>query len=153
GKKSSARMWNISVQDGPRSNSAYGVTMPRPLHEPFGDTPSANMFGHDLKTNWDGSFELYIGGTKRGQNWLPTTKNTRKLFLRQYFDSWDEAPAAFRIERVDMDKPRPIPTPEQMIEAMRWAEDFVYKVVDDWPDWLWQARDQIDPDAINKFAA
>ena len=31
GRASGARMWNISVQDGPRSASAYGVAMPRPL--------------------------------------------------------------------------------------------------------------------------
>jgi hypothetical protein len=153
GRASGARMWNISIQDGPRIGSAYGVDMPRPLHEPFGDTPSANLFGKDIKTNWDGSFELYIGGEQRGPNWLPTTPRTRKLFLRQYFDSWDEAPAAFRLERVDMAEPRPIPTPGEMIEAMKWAEDFVYGVVEDWPDWIFQARDQIEPEAINRFAA
>ena len=45
----------------------------RNLHEPFGDTPEANLFGHELKTEWDGSFVLYIGGPKREPNWVPTT--------------------------------------------------------------------------------
>src|SRR4051812_28582226 len=100
GTKGTARMSNITVQ-GPRSTTAYG-TEQRTLHEPFGDTPEANVFGHELTTNADGSFELYIGGKRRGQNWLPTTAGSRKLFLRQYFDSWDEEPASYRIERVDM---------------------------------------------------
>jgi len=152
GKKGTARMLNIAVHDGPPSASAYGVKMSRPLHDPFGDTPSANLFNHDMKTNWDGSFELYIGGEKQGQNWLPSTKNTRKLFIRQFFDSWDEQPAAFRLERVGMDQPRPIPTPEEMIAAMKWAQDFVYNCVKEWPDWLWEAGDQLDPNAINQFA-
>jgi hypothetical protein len=152
GKKGQARMLNIAVHDGPPSASAYGVKMSRPLHDPFGDTPSANLFGHDMATNWDGSFELYIGGERQGQNWLPTTANTRKLFIRQFFDSWDEQPAAFRLERVDMDSPRPMPTPEEMIAAMKWAETYVYNCMNEWPDWLWEAGDQLDPAAINQFA-
>ena len=150
GKKGTCRMWNVTVQ-GPRSKDAYGTEL-RTLHEPFGDTPEANLFGHELKTNWDGSFELYIGGEKQGQNWLPTTKGSRKLFLRQYFDSWDEQPAEYRIERVGMDAPRPIPTPEEMIESMRWAGQFCYDAVDFWPEWVWESGDQIDPEAINRFA-
>jgi hypothetical protein len=149
GKMGTCRMWNITVQ-GPRSNTAYG-TEGRILHEPFGDTPEANLFGHELNTNWDGSFELYIGGERQGQNWLPTTKGSRKLFLRQYFDSWDETPADYRIERVGMDAPRPIPTVEEMVEAMRWAGTFCYEAVEFWPEWVWESGDQIDPAAINRF--
>jgi Protein of unknown function (DUF1214) len=152
GSKGTARMWNIAVQ-GPRSPSAYGTAASRTLHEPFGDTPEANLFGHELATNWDGTFELYIGGERQGQNWLPTTKGTRKLFLRQYFDRWDEESAEYRIERVGMDAPRPIPTAPQMIEAMQWAGNFVYDAVDYWPDWVWELGDQIDPQAINQFKA
>jgi hypothetical protein len=150
GRKGSARMWNVSVQ-GPRSPTAYGSAASRTLHEPFGDTPEANLFGHELLTNWDGSFELYVGGERRGQNWLPTTRGSRKLFLRQYFDRWEEEAAEYRIERVGMDSPRPIPTVEQMVEAMQWAGAFCYDAVDFWPDWVWEARDQIDPGAINQF--
>jgi hypothetical protein len=150
GNKGTARMSNIAVQ-GPRSSTSYG-TQTRTLHEPFGDTPEANIFGHELSTEPDGSFELYLGGERRGANWLPTTPGSRKLFLRQYFDSWDEEPADYRIERVGMDTPRPTPTPQDLIEAMQWAGDFVYDVVDFWPEWLWESGDQIDPEAINRFA-
>ena len=150
GTRGTARMSNITVQ-GPRSGTAYG-TESRPLHEPFGDTPEANVFGHELACNWDGSFELYIGGERQGQNWLPTTPGTRKLFLRQYFDSWDEQPASYRIERVGMDSPRPLPTPDELVEAMRWAGSFVHDAVDYWPDWVWESGDQIDPEAVNRFA-
>jgi len=145
GIKGTARFWNVTVQ-GPRPETGA-------LHDPFGDTPEANIFGHDLVTNWDGSFELYIGGERQGQNWLPTTPGTRKLFLRQYFDRWDEAPSAYRIERVGMTSPRPVPTPEVMMEAMRWAGDFVYNVVDYWPDFLWSRGSLIDPEALNAFNA
>ncbi|MEO6715710.1 MAG: DUF1214 domain-containing protein [Novosphingobium sp.] len=150
GKKGTARFWNLAVQ-GPRSAAAYGKTNSRPLHEPFGDTPEVNLFGENLKTNWDGSFELFIGGEKQGQNWLPTTPGSRKLFLRQYFDDWEEEPAEYRIERVGMVTPRPIPTPEQMMEAMRWASDFVYNVVDYWPEWTWATGEAGDPHHPNMF--
>jgi hypothetical protein len=149
GKKGTARMWNVTVQ-GPRSPASY-PNAPRILHEPFGDTPEANLLGDQLKTNWDGSFELYIGGEKQGQNWLPTTGGTRKLFLRQYFDSWDEEPAQYSIERVGMAGPRPMPTVPEMVEAMRWAGTFCYEAVEFWPEWVWDSPDQIDAKAINEF--
>ncbi len=152
GKRGSARFFNIAVQ-GPRGLAAYGGNATKPLHEPFGDTPEANIFGEQLKTEWDGSFELFIGGEKQGPNWLPSTKGTRKLFFRQYFDSWEEESAEMRIERVGMDGPRPVPTPAEMIESMKWAADFVYNVVDYWPDWTWANSDAVDEDTPNRFAA
>jgi hypothetical protein len=150
GTASTARMWNITVQ-GPRSDTAYG-TESRTLHEPFGDTPEANIFGHEVVTAADGSFELFIGGERHGPNWLPTTPGSRKLFLRQYFDSWHERPARYRIERVGMARPRPVATPDDMIAAMQWAGTFVHDVVDFWPEWVWESGDQVDPDAVNRFA-
>lgn len=150
GRKGTARFWSIAVQ-GARSTNAYGKGASRPLHEPFGDVPEASIFGHELETNWDGSFELLIGGERQGQNWLPTTPESRKLFLRQYFDSWDEVSAEYRIERVGMTTPRPMPSPEQVIEAMRWATDFVYDVVDFWPDWPHETGTGGDLDNPNMF--
>ena len=54
--------------------------------------PEVNLFGHQLRVEPDGSFELFIGGPERGPNWLPTTADSRKLFIRQIFDTWDEVP-------------------------------------------------------------
>ncbi|MGE0387788.1 MAG: DUF1214 domain-containing protein [Gammaproteobacteria bacterium] len=143
GNKGSARFWNITIQ-GPRPPSGT-------LHDPFGDTPEANLVGGQLHAEWDGSFVLYVGGERRGPNWLPTTPGSRKIFFRQYFDRWDEAPAAYRIERLGMDGPRPVPTHATMIDAMGWAGNFVYDVVDYWPDFLWEHTELIDPLALNRF--
>jgi hypothetical protein len=132
GNRGTARFLNITVQ-GPRpERMANGAP---PLHDPFGDVPQANLFGHQLVTDWDGSFELFIGGQRQGDNWLPTTPDSRKLFLRQGFDRWDERPATLRIERIDMAGPQPLPTPERMIGAMDWAGSFLTQIMDDWPDW------------------
>lgn len=64
----------------------------RNLHEPFSDAPEANIFGHQIETDADGCFELIIGGKRAGANWLPTTPDSRKLFIRQGFDGWDGTP-------------------------------------------------------------
>jgi len=127
GNRGTARFFNITGQ-GARKEG------PGVLHEPFGDVPEANLFGHQLTTSANGDFELYVGGPRRDPNWLPTTSESRKLFIRQGFDSWDERPARLRIERVDMDSPDPPPTPATMIAAMGWAGDFVTGLMNDWPE-------------------
>lgn len=127
GTRGTARFFNVTVQG--RRAPGPGV-----LHEPFGDTPQANLLGHQLDTGDGGRFELYIGGPERGPNWLPTTPESRKLFIRQGFDHWDESPAQLRIERIDMASPKPLPTPTDMIDAMRWAGDFVTGLMSDWPE-------------------
>lgn len=132
GNRGTARFFNVTVQ-GPRPDKMPGTDWPS-LHEPFGDIPEANMFGHQLETAWDGGFELYIGGPQRGPNWLPTTPGSRKLFIRQGFDGWDELPGRIRIERVDMSEPQPLPTPERVVTAMEWAGNFMTTMMNDWPD-------------------
>lgn len=127
GTRGSARFFNVTVQG--RRTPGAGV-----LHEPFGDTPQANLLGHQLDIGEDGWFELYLGGPERGPNWLPTTPETRKLFIRQGFDRWDESPAQLRIERVDMDSPKPLPGTADVVDAMRWAGDFVTGLMSDWPE-------------------
>jgi hypothetical protein len=127
GDRGSARFLNITVQ-GARS-SGPGV-----LHEPFGDIPEANLTGDRITCEPGGALEIYVGGESRDGNWLPTTAESRKLFIRQGFDRWDERPARLRIERVGMDSPKPLPTPVAMIEAMQWAGEFMTGLMVDWPE-------------------
>lgn len=143
GDRGTARFLNITVQ-GPRPDR------PGVLHEPFGDVPEVNLVGDQLTISGDGSFEVYIGGPQRGPNWLPTTLGSRKLFIRQGFDSWDERPARMRIERVDMDSPKPLPRTPEMIEAIEWAGDFVTGVMRDWPEFPF-AYGGVDADHPNRF--
>ena len=150
GNVGSARFFNIAVQ-GARPVEQKDIGGP-PLHEPFGDVPECNIFGHDLKTAADGTFELFIGGEKRGPNWLPNTPETRKLFIRQGFDAWDERPALLSIERVGMDSPRPMPDAPEMIRAIDWAGDFLTGVMRDWPDHPYaHSGGVVDPAYPNRF--
>jgi hypothetical protein len=151
GNRGTARFLNFTVQ-GPRPESQPGTTWPS-LHEPFGDIPEANLFGHQLETQWDGGFELFIGGPRRGPNWLPTTAGSRKLFLRQGFDRWSELPAQLRIERVGMTEPRPVLMPADITAAMAWAGHFITGVMNDWPDHPYQfSGGAVDPVNVNAFA-
>jgi hypothetical protein len=150
GNLGTARFFNVTVQ-GPRPATQPGTGWPS-LHEPFGDIPEANLFKHQIQTDGDGNFELIIGGEKLENNWLPTTPVSRKLFIRQGFDSWGETPARLTIERIDIDTPRPLPTPSTMIEAMQWAGDFLTGMMRDWPDHPYQYSGGIvDPHLLNQF--
>jgi hypothetical protein len=149
GERGTCRFLNVTVQ-GPRP-----ARMPSgapPLHDPFGDVPEANLFGHQLTTEADGSFELRVGGKEAGPNWLPTTRESRKLFIRMGFDRWDERPATMRIERVGMEGPKPLPTPDRMVEAMDWAGIFLTSMMADWPDWPF-AHGGVDAVHVNAFPA
>ena len=145
GERGTAPFLNITVQ-GPRRDGA-GV-----LHEPFGDVPEANLTGDQLEISQDGTLEIYVGGPQRGRNWLPTTPGSRKVFIRQGFDSWQEKPARLRIERVDMASPKPLPTTEEMVDATRWAGEFLTGLMQDWPDFPF-THGGVDPEHPNRFPA
>jgi hypothetical protein len=152
GRKGTARWFNLTVQ-GPKPAKIPGTDFP-PLHEPFGDVPEANIFGHQIKADADGNFDLYIGGPERSENWLPTTPGSRKLFIREAFDAWGETPTTLTIERVGVDSPRPMATPERMIEAFEWAGDFVEGIMRDWPEHSWMTSGGVcDPNQRNAFPA
>ncbi|TPG33082.1 DUF1214 domain-containing protein [Mycolicibacterium hodleri] len=150
GTRGTARWLNVTVQ-GPRPEFIPGTDWPS-LHEPFGDVPECNVFGHQLETDANGRFELYVGGEPRTHNWLPTTPGTRKLFVREAFDAWSETPTTMTIERIGMDRPRPMPTAEQMIDAMEWADSFLTGAMTDWPEHSWRYSGGIcDPLLTNRF--
>jgi hypothetical protein len=152
GRKGTARWFNLTVQ-GPKPAKVPGTDY-APLHEPFGDTPECNVLGSQIKADADGNFELFIGGPQRDENWLPTTPGSRKLFIREAFDAWGEQPTSLSIERLGMDSPRPIPSPERMAEAMDWAGAFVTGFMRDWPDHSWATSGGVcDPNQRNMFPA
>lgn len=143
GRIGTARFFNVTVQGARRPG-------PGVLHEPFGDTPEANVSGHQLDVAADGSFEIIIGGPPQPGNWLPTTPHTRKLFIRQGFDAWNETPATMHIERIGMDTPQPLPGPDTMTEAMDWAGEFITGLMTDWPEFPFR-HGGVDAAQPNRF--
>ncbi|WP_404482556.1 hypothetical protein [Novosphingobium sp. BL-52-GroH] len=152
GRKGTARWLNVTVQ-GPRPDLIPGTDWPS-LHEPFGDVPECNILGARIEADAEGRFELFVGGEARPRNWLPTTPGSRKLFIREAFDRWDETPTTLTIERIGMGTPRPLPDPARMIEAMDWAGRFLTGLMRDWPEHSWAtSRGVCDPTARNRFPA
>jgi hypothetical protein len=149
GNRGTAPFLNFTVY-GPHLEKQPGTDWPT-LHDPFGDVPEANLLGPEIKSDWDGTFEIYIGGPKRGPNWIPTTPQSRKLFIRQGFDKWTELPAVMRIDRIGMEEPRPLPTPQDMVTAMEWAGTFVTGFMKDWPDHPYNYTPSRFLDYINRF--
>lgn len=150
GSKGTARWFNLTVQ-GPRAEPVPG-TGHTPLHEPFGDLPESNLFGHQIAADAQGNFELFIGGPKRAANWLPTTPGSRKLFIREAFDAWGETPTQLTIERIGMDAPPALPTADRMTEAFGWGADFVTGLMRDWPEHSWATSGGVvDPARPNRF--
>ncbi|HEY6533116.1 MAG TPA: hypothetical protein VIY72_12470 [Acidimicrobiales bacterium] len=135
GTKGTARMFNIAVQ-GAWTGS---------LQEPFGDKPVANLLGEQIETGWDGEFEVWISPDPHEGNWIQSTPGTRKIFYRQYFDTWDEEPGRFRIERVGGgEEPPPAIAPAELLESFDAAGRFVVNCTKDWPDTLWTRHDKYD---------
>jgi hypothetical protein len=152
GRRGTARWLNVTVQ-GPRPDTIPGTDWPS-LHEPFGDIPEANLFGHQIEADANGHFEVTIGGPPQDKNWLPTTPGSRKLFIREAFDAFGETPTTLSIERIGMATPRPLPSPTQMGEAMGWAGEFVTGLMHDWPEHAWlTSRGVCDPASLNMFPA
>ena len=150
GRRGGARWLNVTVQ-GPRPDLIPGTDWPS-LHEPFGDIPECNVLGSQLVYDADGNFELFIGGERQGDNWLPLTSGSRKLFIREAFDAWGETPTALTIERIGMAEPRPLPGPARMVEAMDWAGAFLTGAMRDWPEHSWLTSGGVcDPAQPNVF--
>lgn len=150
GQRGSAQFINFTVH-GARPDNIPGTHAPS-LHEPFGDRPQHSLSGDDLEVDDDGHFELFIGGAPRPRNWLPTEDDTRKLFIRQGFDSFAERPAAMTIERVGLSDPPPIPCADTMIDALQWSAAFLEGVVRDWPEHPYRhSQGVVDPTQINRF--
>jgi hypothetical protein len=124
GTMGTARMFNLAVQ-GPHRG---------PLHDPFGDTPFANLFGEEIEADWDGNFTVWISPEPHEGNWIQSQPGTRKIYYRQYFDGWDEVPANYRIERIGCDdEPPPSITPVELVDSFQRAGRFVLECTTDWP--------------------
>jgi hypothetical protein len=143
GDRGTAPFLNLTVQGARREG-------PGVLHEPFGDQPEATLTGDRLQVDADGSFEVRVGGPPAETNWLPTTTDSRKLFIRQGFDTWDDTPARLRIDRLDMSGPKPVPGPAVMVDALGWAGDFVTGLMHDWPEYPF-AHGGVDAGRPNTF--
>ncbi|HXR36359.1 MAG TPA: DUF1214 domain-containing protein [Candidatus Binataceae bacterium] len=104
-----------------------------------GSTVSA-INNADLKTEWDGSFEIIVSPQERAaKNFMRSGPGSVQLFTRQFFGEWDtEQPMTIRIERVGQEEDGPPPplTPERLISGLKNAADWMIEDASRWVDWV-----------------
>ena len=133
---------------GRRGTAHYHVFSTQRRWEDVADGESAEaarMTNFDLETEWDGSFELWIGPEEHSGNWLRTTPDTYRVLVRQFFYDWEhEEPMTARIELVD-DAGPPVPmTAERMSEGLQAASEFLHTNAGFWARWQEPNREQLN---------
>ncbi|MEH6581412.1 MAG: DUF1214 domain-containing protein [Halioglobus sp.] len=131
GHRGSSRRLDFAIYEGLASTAAAFATLST----------------DDLAVNEDGSFELFIGGEPRPQNWLPGPSGEARLMTRQIFSDWaTEQPGQLHIDRIDAGRP-PYPrmTRQLMAERLRVATDFFAEEVRKWPEFQRSRFDLLMP--------
>ena len=101
------------------------------------------ILGDQLKTEWDGSFQIVLSPSEHPGNWIKTTPDTYRVNIRQFFGDWNrEQPMSLRIERVGAEGPPSPLTPERVAEGLRRAGEFLATNSKFWADWQEPYRQQ-----------
>ncbi len=73
----------------------------------------------DLEPDDDGTIEIFLGGPKRPENWIPLGDDAQFVLLRQLFYDWErESPGTFLIERIGAPVTIPRPRTDQIAERI-----------------------------------
>ena len=129
---------------GDRGSSRYfSVVAVETGATPWGGRVVSTLYGHELTTGADGSFELLIGPDPQPGNWLRTTPDTFRVTIRQYFADWEnERPMRAQIDRISGPAlPPPLLSPAGLArglgDAGRWLQDSI----EYWPAMLEKWKD------------
>lgn len=80
----------------------------------------------EVKTEADGSFEIFVSQKKQGENWLPTEADSSILIVRQTFiDRNFEIAAIVNIECIDSPENPPLLTYNAIDQALKTVPAFV----------------------------
>lgn len=111
--------------------------------------PTGYLDSRQLQVDADGRFEIILSATKQPGNWLPMSKDTRTVIVRQTFlDRQAERPATVTIERVNADAaPQPL-DPQALTQGLASAAGFVEgtaRLFADWAESYQSAPNQLPP--------
>jgi hypothetical protein len=100
-----------------------------------------NLNDKQMQFNADGSFEVYIGGERRGGNWLALPDDADSMYIREIFIDWEkEQPSPLWIDRIDLDgPPRPL-NAEQVAGRIARMGEFVSGQVEFWNGYVERSR-------------
>lgn len=113
---------------------------------PFGGGAAATLLGDDLIVAADGRFEINIGPTSRGPNWLRTTADTYRVTIRQFFSDWEnEQPMRACISRLGDGTPRAPLQPKELIDGLDCSATWLNSSIRYWTEMLarWKQRPNV----------
>jgi hypothetical protein len=124
---------------GNRGSSRYfSVTAVETGDTPWGGKVCNALFGDQIETEEDGSFELIVSPDPHPGNWLQTTPNTFRITFRQYFADWEnEKPMKARIERLGAGNEVPdVLSPQAFAEGLSRVSNWLEESIEYWPAML-----------------
>lgn len=129
---------------GHRGSATYfGVTVVETGDTPWGGGVAGALFGDEIVTGADGSFELMLSPIPQPGNWIRTTPNTFRVTFRQFFADWEgEEPMQARIDRLTGDGAPPELTPEKVTSGLAAAAHWVDWSVTYWADMIEKWKSQ-----------
>lgn len=111
----------------------------------------ASINGEDIAVGPDGAFELILSPEEHGGNWVRLAPNAAFLFVRQYFNDWEnELPADLAIERVGSTFPLPPPRTDQIASKLDRLSMWMERGGALWEQ-LSRATMSMEPNTLNVF--
>jgi hypothetical protein len=110
---------------------------------PWGGGVAGMLFGDQVRTEPDGSFELYLSPEPQAGNWIRTTPASFRVTFRQFFADWEnETPMEARIDRLTGDGAPPTLSPERVVRGLLGASHWVNWSLTYWADMIekWKAQ-------------
>jgi hypothetical protein len=107
-----------------------------------GQAAVANLNDSEMSFEEDGSFELYLGGEKRGANWVGLPEGADNLYIREIFIDWgSEKPSPMWIERLDtVAAPAPLDV-ETMVARLEQINTMIDRNVALWDGYVSTLRE------------
>lgn len=111
---------------------------------PWGGGVANTLFGHQIETEPDGSFELIISPDPHPGNWLKTTSDTFRITIRQYFADWEnERPMKAMIDRISgPEVEAPLLSAQKLVQGLSDTTDWLQQSIRYWPGMLEKWKDR-----------
>ena len=108
-------------------------------------TTTGFLDSRQIDTNEDGTFSIVVSKTEKNGNWLPMTKETNSLNVRQTFqDRSKEVAAQIKVRRLNADNDRPKPlSPEKLQRGLQGALMFTQGASQMFENWV-ETFDQVN---------
>lgn len=111
----------------------FAMTVVEKGPTPWGGRSTAYLFGHDMKVEPDGRFEVILSPDPHAGNWLKLEPNTLRVTVRQFFADWEnERPMRAMIERLGPPVPPPLLTAEKILAALETTGAWIENTVSFW---------------------